>query len=165
MPVYYAQRTQIVRRSVRYGDPADAADPEFLALFARWNAARGEKRMPARGDIDMRGMGRQLPMMQLYDVIHGGADFRFRVAGTNVFRVNGVDMTGKTVSQHPNPGVRDRLLDVLERVAASGEPVHARFESLEDHAVHHPVVESVYLPLGTGGAVENIIGLTHFLER
>lgn len=162
MPVYYGRLQQIVNRSVDYRDPAEARDPDLRAFFALWDAARRGRQMPVRADIDFKSMRKHLPMVQLYDVLEGGADFHFRVSGTQVFLVNGVDMTGKTVSAHPNAAIRSRLLDVLRHVVATAKAIYARFESVEAHKVHHQVVESVYLPLGDGAVPTQIIGLTVF---
>ena len=159
----HARRSQqVVNRAARFGDPASVTHPGLRAFYQMWNAARGGRPMPERKDIGARAMKAFLYMVQLYDVVEGGADFRSRVSGADVFLVNGVDMTGKLVSEHPNAGIRERLLAVLRHVAEGAKPVHVRFELLEHFQVHHRVVESVYLPLGAGERAEQIIGLTAF---
>ncbi len=164
MPLYlgHVETHQTVNRTVHYAKAEDASHPELAAFYAVWNAARGARPMPERADIDIRSLRKHLRRMQLYDIVDNGQDFRFRVSGSDVFVANGIDMTGKLLSDHPNAGVRERLSHVLQQVTLTGQPIHARFESLEAFPVQNKTVESVYLPLGGGRRPTQIVGLTVF---
>jgi hypothetical protein len=160
MSAHVKRLQQVVNRSVHYA-PAESAENPYLCVFlGLWDEARGDRAMPVYSDIPPAALQQYLDMLQLFDV--AGGDFRIRVSGPRVFRVNGVDMTDKLVSEHPNAGVRERLSETLRRVNESRKPIYARFESLEDFPVYHRMVESVYAPLGAGAEPEQIIGFTVF---
>lgn len=72
-------------------------------LFRYWVAARGEKRMPARADIDPVEMPIQLlSNLVLVDVVPDPLRFRYRVMGTAVARMLGEDWTGRFLHQIPD---------------------------------------------------------------
>lgn len=63
---------------------------------AVWNAARVERAMPRRADIDPVQLGAALSHVSLLDVVPGDPiDFRYRVLGQQLIKGYGFDLTGQ----------------------------------------------------------------------
>lgn len=63
---------------------------------AVWNAARVERAMPRRSDIDPVQLGAALSHVSLLDVVPGDPiDFRYRVLGQQLIKGYGFDLTGQ----------------------------------------------------------------------
>jgi hypothetical protein len=74
-------------------------------LFLYWVAARGEKLMPSRADIDPVDMPRKLlPNIVLVDALTSPSRFRYRVMGTEITAMLGLDWTGRFVDELPEAG-------------------------------------------------------------
>jgi hypothetical protein len=67
-------------------------------LLEYWNAKRGRRAMCAREDIDPMEIAGLLPNVVLVDVVDEGADFRFRLIGSEVRRHNPGDETDRLFS-------------------------------------------------------------------
>ena len=74
--------------------------PSVLA-FVRdyWEAKRGSRAMPARNDISPAQLKTQLPHILLADVVDDGADFRYRLVGTNLREFFRAEPSGKLMSE------------------------------------------------------------------
>jgi hypothetical protein len=64
-----------------------------------WLAKRGARSMPSRSDISPAQLKSQLPHILLADVIDGGADFRYRLVGTELGRFFYSEPSGKLMSE------------------------------------------------------------------
>ncbi len=96
--------------------PLPPEHPDLAALHAHWQALRGERAMPARGDVDVIALRRWLGRLALLDVVDGGADFRFRVHGTLLSSRMGFDMTGRLLSEAASPLTASALAEYREVV-------------------------------------------------
>jgi hypothetical protein len=80
-------------------------DPEIeeppLPTFVRayWQRRRGSALMPRRKDIQSAEMKAHLRNILLADVVEGGADFRYRLVGTDLQRHFASNPTGRLMSQ------------------------------------------------------------------
>ena len=76
-----------------------------MLAFVRdyWLAKRGSRTMPGRLDISPAQLKSQLPHILLIDVIDGGADFRYRLTGTQLRPFFPNDPVGKLMSQAIEP--------------------------------------------------------------
>jgi hypothetical protein len=75
-------------------DAADLdADLKFVLDY--WGQKRGSRLAPTRADIDPADMTPLLPRVMLVDVSTDPLDFRFRLAGTGLFRIHGAELTNK----------------------------------------------------------------------
>lgn len=68
-------------------------------LLNYWTVARGSAAMPPIGAIDPLGLKPVLGNVIVLDVLEGGADFRFRLFGTEVAEAARYDWTGSTVDE------------------------------------------------------------------
>jgi hypothetical protein len=138
--------------------PAESVeDPELRHLLDYWNRLRGARAMPTRGELDPKEMRRSLRYVHMYDVVEGGEDFRARLVGTSVYPGLDEDQTGKLVSEHPDPGIRLRFAVLLRHVLAHRAPARSVSLRQTGSAITDRRTEGLWLPLGEGEAVEQIL--------
>jgi hypothetical protein len=74
----------------------DAAnDPDIRLALDYWVEKRGGRLAPTRADIDPVDIAAVLPRVTLVDVSTDPIDFRFRLAGTGLFKIHGAELTNK----------------------------------------------------------------------
>ena len=106
---------KVVRLADRGRRPRFAAAAEVEAY---WEALRGDRPMPDRGEIDPRGIEGALPHAVLLEPVAPGIA-RFRVAGTGLYRIMGMDVRGMPLSAFFLPEAREVLADTVRRVAGA----------------------------------------------
>ncbi|WP_163850173.1 PAS domain-containing protein [Pseudooceanicola aestuarii] len=84
-------------------------------LDAYWEALRGEALIPARAEIDPRGIETALPHAFILEQIAPGLA-RFRIAGSHLIALMGMDLRGMPASALMVPPARDGLAVVLRQV-------------------------------------------------
>ena len=67
---------------------------DHCRLFDYWRKQAGDKLVPSRKDIDPSGIRNLLPHVCLVDIENGMDDAVFRLAGTRVRDVYGIEVTG-----------------------------------------------------------------------
>jgi hypothetical protein len=79
------------------GLPLDDPDLDSDLKFALdyWDRKRSGRLAPTRADIDPADLAPLLPRVMLVDVSTDPLDFRFRLAGTGLFRIHGAELTNK----------------------------------------------------------------------
>jgi hypothetical protein len=116
--------------------------PKIRTFAAYWQTKRGDRRAPARGDIDPSELGCYLPYMYMLDVVPPGPRFKFRLMGTDSKRSAGFDFTGRFADEALPPEyyceMQQEMDDVLRHfvlrykisdLAWQGRP-HARYHRL-----------------------------------
>jgi hypothetical protein len=133
----------------------DLRHPQLRALYAYWDARRGQRAMPARSDIDPLDIPRHLSTLVLADVLYDPLRFRLRVVGTELERRAGRTMTGDVLHEGERPGLyRPYRTCALER-----RPSHdyARYDFGDGSPPGE--FERLLLPLSSDGAtVDRILG-------
>lgn len=77
------------------------------SLFEYWQSKLRGRRLPDRADIDPTEIPRLLPNLVLVDILPDRPDrFRYRLIGTEIVRVFGREMTGRTTDEIPNAKLR-----------------------------------------------------------
>lgn len=119
-------------------------------LLRYWQAQRGDRRMPARKDIDPLEIGPVLlPHLLLCDLVDHGQRIRYRLVGTNVVRRWGFDPTGRFLDESMSPYFA-YLAELNRLVAEERAPIHAvsafRWGVNRELEAHH-----LLLPLSKGG--------------
>ncbi len=71
---------------------------EFALLLEYWNSLKGGAQAVSINQIDPIMMKENLGYLLLLDVIESGQDFRYRVYGSKIADLKGVDHTGKLLS-------------------------------------------------------------------
>jgi hypothetical protein len=146
--------------------PADSVqDVNLRFMLDTWRELRRERRWPTRADISPRAVKQCLRVIHMYDVVEEGADFRARLVGTAVYPRLIEDQTGKLISQHRDPGVRLRFSTAMKRVTAVGDPLRTISRRLTGTRLHDARTEGLWLPLGAGGCIEQILAISslHFV--
>ena len=113
--------------------------------------------MPARAEIAPKDIKRSLHMIHIYEVLDGGADFRARLIGTGVFPGLGANQTGKLLSEHPDPGIRQRFAAALKHVVETCEPVRSLSLRKTGDLLNDAHTEGLWLPLGDEDRVEHVL--------
>jgi hypothetical protein len=104
--------------------------PEFFDLLKMWQAARGTRKLPARGDLTARMLKPHLASTTIYEKFADApARYRVRYMGTNFARTFG-ELTGKIIDEAVPPARAARFEATLDHVLRSSEPL--RFISHAD---------------------------------
>jgi hypothetical protein len=88
-----AASVQIDAAELGLDDPALA--PDLRLALDYWQRKRGLRLAPTRADIDPVEIAPLLPRVMLVDVTADPIDFRFRLAGTAIFKIHGAELTNK----------------------------------------------------------------------
>jgi hypothetical protein len=130
--------------------------PKAVALYQYWNARRGIRPMPTRADIDPLEMRQWLPRLTLVDVSPDGQHFTYRLVGTQMVDLLGVNPTGRPVESAWPEGVAEVVVDGHRAVVESRKPVFCQQINpwLEDQK---PTAWAMRLPLSSDGEEVDMI--------
>jgi hypothetical protein len=141
-----------------------AWSPDLLAdchsslrnLHDYWNARRGVRLMPARGDLDPVDLKPMLPMLILIDVVPDARRYAYRLVGTREVEMRGSDPTGKAVQDGYYAESPEETAQYLDRVVRTRQPVLYRgtYQPLSTRTQREDVL---FLPLSTDGETVNMI--------
>lgn len=92
-------------------EPTSPRAVVFIPLLTTWMQAEKIGGLPSRDMFPIEEFGRLLGSVSIVDELEGTEDFRYRLFGTSIANVSGVDMTGLLASQHPDPALRGIILD------------------------------------------------------
>jgi hypothetical protein len=132
-------------------------------IHAYWLAKRGQRRMPARQDIDPVEIPKLLRNMMLIDVFHDPLKFRYRLIGTRVVDATGENRTGKCFDSVEFFAANPIVWEQYAAAVAGGAPVHSLepFRRLDTGTEYE--VERLLLPLSSDGVtVDMILVYFHF---
>ena len=133
----------------------------FLDLWARKSAGRFA---PGRDEIDWLEMPMDMvPRVMIVDVLTGPPDFRYRYFGTWHTECHGHDMTGRCVSEYPDPGYRSFVMDDYAKVVAGRAPTLSLVSMTLNNLPYR--CEILRLPLSDDGvAVDKIMVIESELD-
>jgi hypothetical protein len=142
---------QVDAVELRLDDPDLEADLRFALDY--WFQKRAGRLAPTRADIDPIDIAPLLPRVMLVDVSTDPVDFRFRLAGTGLFKIHGAELTNKRALELEPPAygvlIHRLYCNALERRA----PIVHRV------LIECPTRRSAYLriilPLSEDGVVIN----------
>jgi len=135
--------------------PSEAPLHELLAY---WVSLRGAHPVPLRRDIDPRRIDRILPHVFILERIAPGLA-RFRVAGTGLADLMGMDVRAMPISTLIEPAGRGGFADDLQQVF--DRPARLRLDLASKGGFGRPALTGamLLLPLrGEGGAVSRALG-------
>jgi hypothetical protein len=92
-------------------------------LYEYWEQKRGQRRMPARSDLDPVDMKALLPDLILIDVVPDERRYVYRLVGTREVEMRGGDPTGKAVKDAYYAESAAETMTYLDRVVATHGPV------------------------------------------
>ena len=126
----------------------EAARPERVLgdLRAYWESLRQGRAIPARADVEPRGIRRALDFAFILERIAPGAA-RFRLAGRHLIDLMGMEVRGMPVCSFLNTSSRGRLSDVLESVFRGPQIAEIRLDSPASYGRPGLDARMILLPL------------------
>jgi hypothetical protein len=128
---------------------AGIRDPKLRRFHRYWLEKRGERRMPARRDIDPLDFPYLLGNLMLIDVLADPQRFRVRLHSANVVARMQYDMTGKLLDEVPRPEWRAYIIERCRGLVEAGEPLLLTNDLWLDGRTSH--YEALWLPLSEDG--------------
>lgn len=125
-------------------------DARLRRLYTYWLERKGERRMPARRDIDPVDFTYLLGHIMLVDVEHEPLRFRVRLHGTALVRLSAYELTGKMLDELPNTAYRAYVIERCRGLVESGEPAIVNHNRVLDGRPRH--YEALWLPFSDDGA-------------
>lgn len=139
--------------------PTEATSEKVVALFRMWQDKRGQRAVPSRTDFEVAELKPWLGRLIIYEVLGDGVDFRYRLVGTDIVRIHGLDLTGRLVSQFCYMGKPSQACASLGEVCRLRTPRYRNDSGVTARAWAR-AGERLFLPLGRNGeTVDQIICL------
>lgn len=145
--------------------PAPARHDALAEVKAYWQAARANRLLPDRTDIDPRGLLAALPHMFILEQV-APAMAQFRIAGTQITQLMPNDLGRRPISDLLTPASRQRFADVLQAVMRQPATTHLTLSSARGR--HKPPLgaEVILLPLrSASGGICDVLGCLVTLGR
>lgn len=134
-------------------------NPGTLGKIKRyWNGVRGNRLVPSRCEIDPRGLDGVLGHAFVLERVTGGLA-RFRIAGSHISDLTGVEMRQMPVSALFLPASREILADAL--VSVFDDPAMVRLSITSTGGFGRPKLagEMILLPLRSDlGDIDRVLG-------
>ena len=124
-----------------------------------WNAKRGDRFAPARGEIEPRGAKAFIPHLQIFEVIDRGRAFRTRLAGTAIVKQLKEDTTGQTFDDTSPREVVHRTLRAVRWVVEYKKPLRTYAPRTAVEGQDYVSHETLFLPLSDDGKTVNMVAV------
>lgn len=129
-------------------------------LYADWRGLMVGGRLPPRDAIDPVEFTYALGRLSMVEVHRAPLRFRFRLNGTVIVDRQGFDLTGKWLSDHPEPENRALTAGSYTMVVETGRPLVTDRSRTMDGRFHD--YEALLLPLSRDGeTVDAILSAVH----
>jgi hypothetical protein len=151
-----SERLDKVRAEI---NPVNLENETLAFLLGYWNAKRGVRAMPSRGDLKVSELKEHLGWVMIVEVMPDFADFRYRLMGTLVTHYFFKDSTGKTVKEiyaGVNEAAGKGVSAIFRKCARDKAVVHVRGDSGWIGEGYEPF-ECICLPLSDDGETVNMI--------
>lgn len=144
--------------------PVDTLEnPLLKEVLVAWQHLCAGDAFPERPAAILPYIKPYIKRLHLSEVIDDGADFRFKIVGEAVFPGLGQSLSGRLVSEHPDPGIGLRFSMLMAATRERAAPVRGvalRLTQMKDHDYR---IESLWLPFGSDGRVTQILGVSAFV--
>jgi hypothetical protein len=137
-------------------------DARLCRLYAYWDERRGDRRSPARRDIDPVDFSYALGSIMLVDVLRDPLKFRVRLHGSELVNRDRHDLTGKLLDDLPKTDFNVLVIERCKSLVATGDPVLIHDDRVLDG--RHRRYEALWLPLSRDGAEVTML-LCAFIYR
>jgi hypothetical protein len=136
------QKTDTIKAAAT---PEEILHPGSRALFRYWEALRGEMSAPPRDWLDLRKIRSLVPFLFMIER-KPGRGYAWRLAGTKVCRLWGMELTGKPALVQGDRFERETVSRLLDGVVDTHQPFVLRFR-LNSLSGLNIAAELVGLPL------------------
>jgi hypothetical protein len=133
----------------------DLHDPRLQRLFDYWRGRCAEAAMPARAAVDPLDFRYILGYVTLVEVELAPRRYRFRLDGSILATLSGMDYTGKYLDQLGMPDYIDFVAASYDRVVDRALPYAYRKQGAFDTKSFDE--ETLILPLGRERTVEHLM--------
>ena len=133
----------------------DLHDMRLRRLYDHWRNLCAGAPMPPREAIDPLDFPYILGYVTLVDVEPAPRRYRFRLDGSRLVELSGIDYTGKYLDQLGLPDYIDFIAAGYDRVVDGAKPYAYRKEGAFDQKLFDE--ETLILPLGHPPAVERLL--------
>jgi hypothetical protein len=106
--------------------PPHALSPSLQRLADLWEKLRGECDLPRRSDFHPTDASWLLGHLYLVDVLDGGEDYFYRLSGTVVKEIYGLELQGKRLGTLRKEKLKQALRTNYETVIATRRPMAQR---------------------------------------
>lgn len=133
-------------------------DPKVERIATYWETVRGNRLVPERSEIDPRGLEGTLGHAFILERLTGGLA-RFRIAGSHLSQLTGLELRQMPISALFVPGSRQTLADAL--IAVFEEPAIVRMQIRSPGGFGRAALQGnmVLLPLRSDlGDVDRVLG-------
>lgn len=140
---------------------AESIHPVLRAFHGYWRSLPSVNGLPGRQHVDPADIPDLLPWLVLLDVESPlpRPAFRFRLAGTGIVKLYGLEITGRTVRQAFPERAAELNADFAQTMVARC-PTYLR-RPLPIPGKHYRSQESLICPLATDGqSIDMLIGVT-----
>ena len=117
---------------------------------AHWELLRRDRPIPNRSALDPLDIPALLPCSELIEVLDGGADFRYRLVGSEIDKISTDYYTGKRVSEIPHQSQPSQIFSLYAETVMRRQPVCVHLPYVGPLEFIHDV-EMVTLPFSGGG--------------
>ncbi len=118
-------------RTERSGRIPNELNPKLGMFLNYWNKKRGDRPMPTREEMDPLEIPDLLSGICILEPQYNGPKIdrvRFRLAGTSLYRMAGIELTGRYVDEVVPSPIYKRIHAQFIEVAEHLKPVFRRFE-------------------------------------
>jgi hypothetical protein len=134
--------------------------PELMRFLRHCEGVSGQRLMPFYRDFRLADVPWMVGKLYMVDVIDGGADYRFRLLGELIARLQCGDCTGKRLDEIPE--LAEALRGEFDRMLMMREPLYRR-GLLIWPGRENIGVERLMIPLADdAGELAVILGALHF---
>ncbi len=136
--------------------PTAARSEASRVLLELWRRKAAGRFAPGRDELDWLDLPMPVvPRIMIVDVLTDPPDFRYRYFGTWHAECHGRDMTGRCVSEYPDPDYRDFVMRDYARVVAERTPTLTTVEMVLRNLPYR--CEILRLPLSDDGRTVGMI--------
>jgi len=133
-------------------------------FFAYWEAKRGDASCPHRKDLDPLEIPYALGFILIAEAVHEPEGFRIRLMGGELAERFAIDLTGRQLSEYPEPVYRDLVRRTFKTVLDRRQPVLVQREIVVGTRRHR--YEGLNLPLSSNdGKIDTVVACLDFADR
>jgi hypothetical protein len=133
-----------------------------------WKKLKGDRRFPARDDINPRDMAAFLRHIVMIRVLDNGADYEYRIVGDAHVQAQGINFAGHKLSgiEAITPDYDTYTRATYGYVCTTGEPFAMRgWVGRDVPQSAFSYYETLFLPLGRDNTVDHLLVVTNYSPR